>query len=145
MKLAEGDKEVLLAQWQTCVEMANSVSERRDSVNNLFVTLNLAIIAAISFIWDVQTIALLGSGIVVCTIWLFFINNYRELNKTKFDVINDIEKLLPVKPYTNEWKGLKKGRKYIESTKLERCFPVAFAVFYVGIFCFIVFSSKQGG
>lgn len=25
--------EVILAQWQTCVEMANSVSQRRDSFN----------------------------------------------------------------------------------------------------------------
>jgi hypothetical protein len=35
--------EVLLAQWQTCVEMANAVSERRDNMNNLFVTVNLAL------------------------------------------------------------------------------------------------------
>ena len=39
--------DVVLAQWQTCVEMANSISQRRDAMNNLFVTLNLAIIAAI--------------------------------------------------------------------------------------------------
>ena len=43
------DKEVLLSQWQTCVEMANSVSQRRDSMNNLFVTLNIALLAAKSF------------------------------------------------------------------------------------------------
>lgn len=26
--------ELILSQWQTCVEMANSVSQRRDSMNN---------------------------------------------------------------------------------------------------------------
>ena len=36
--------EVILAQWQTCVEMANSISQRRDMMNNIFVTLNLAIL-----------------------------------------------------------------------------------------------------
>lgn len=36
-------EETLLTQWQTCVEMANAVSQRRDAMNNLFVTLNLAI------------------------------------------------------------------------------------------------------
>lgn len=40
--------DLLSIQWQTCVEMANSVSQRRDTMNNLFVTLNLAIIAGIS-------------------------------------------------------------------------------------------------
>ena len=35
------DKELLLNQWQTCVDMANSVSQRRDNMNNIFITLNL--------------------------------------------------------------------------------------------------------
>lgn len=47
-------EETLLTQWQTCVEMANAVSQRRDAMNNLFVTLNLAIVAAASFIWDAK-------------------------------------------------------------------------------------------
>ena len=41
--------DVILAEWQTCVEMANSVSQRRYSMNNIFVTLNLAVITAVSF------------------------------------------------------------------------------------------------
>ena len=41
--------ELILAQWQTCVEMANSVSQRRDSMNNIFITLNLAILATIFY------------------------------------------------------------------------------------------------
>jgi|GEM_PF-6476309 len=48
------DKDALLSQWQTCVEMANSVSQRRDSMNNLFVTLNIALLAANSFLWDMK-------------------------------------------------------------------------------------------
>ena len=40
--------EIILAQWQTCVEMANSVSQRRDTTNNVFITINLAIVAAFS-------------------------------------------------------------------------------------------------
>ena len=58
-KISEEEKTALLSQWQTCVEMTNSISERRDNMNNLFVTLNLAIIATISFMWDTKTIALL--------------------------------------------------------------------------------------
>ena len=78
--IEEEQQETLLAQWQTCVEMANAVSERRDNMNNLFVTLNLAILAAISFIWDAKTIVLLVAGITVCIVWILFIRNFRELN-----------------------------------------------------------------
>lgn len=130
----------LLSQWQTCVEMANAVSERRDTMNNLFVTLNLAIVAAISFIWDGKTIVLLISGIAVCVVWILFIRNFRELNKAKFEIITKIEQQLPVSAFSAEWQTIKKSRKYIEGTKLEKAMPIAFCVLYIGIFVFIIIT-----
>ncbi|MBQ3378335.1 MAG: hypothetical protein IJM42_08060 [Synergistes sp.] len=144
-KISEEEKSALLSQWQTCVEMANSISERRDNMNNLFVTLNLAIIAAISFMWDTKTIALLVAGVVLCVVWMLFIKNFRELNKAKFDVINQMEKHLPAQPFIDEWEELKKSKKYIEGTKLERCFPIAFCLLYIAIFAIIMISAGQGG
>ena len=130
-------EETLLTQWQTCVEMANTVSQRRDAMNNLFVTLNLAIVAAASFIWDAKTIMLLVSGIIVCVVWIFFIRNFRELNRAKFEVINKLEQSLPVSAFSDEWQSLKKSKKYIEGTKLEKVLPYAFCVLYVVIFILI--------
>lgn len=130
-------EETLLTQWQTCVEMVNAVSQRRDAMNNLFVTLNLAIVAAASFIWDAKTIMLLVSGIIVCVVWIFFIRNFRELNRAKFEVINKLEQSLPVSAFSDEWQSLKKSKKYIEGTKLEKVLPYAFCVLYVVIFILI--------
>lgn len=144
-KISEEEKTILLGQWQTCVEMANSISERRDNMNNLFVTLNLAIIAAISFIWDTKTIGLLLAGIVLCVVWMLFIENFRELNKAKFDVINRMEALLPAHPFLEEWEELKKSKKYIEGTILERSFPVAFCVLYLAIIIIIIITAGKGG
>ncbi len=111
MKEAEDKTEIILAQWQTCVEMANSVSQRRDAMNNIFITLNLAIIAAVSITWNIKSLFILVAGIVVCTIWLLFIRNYKLLNAEKFNVINTIEKKLPVKPFNDEWEKLKNNKK----------------------------------
>lgn len=141
VKQGEEQQEQLLAQWQTCVEMANAVSQRRDAMNNLFVTLNLAIVAAVSFIWDTKTIALLVSGVIVCVVWVFFIRNFRELNKAKFEVINKLEQRLPVAAFSDEWQCLKKSRKYIEGTKLEKVMPFAFGILYIGIFFLVVLQG----
>lgn len=92
LKTIDDKIEIVLAQWQTCVEMANSVSQRRDTMNNIFVTLNLAIVAAISINWDMKSLFILVAGIVVCVIWLLFIRNYKLLNTEKFNAINEIEK-----------------------------------------------------
>lgn len=135
-------EDMLLDQWQTCVEMANAISQRRDTMNNLFVTLNLAIVAAISFMWDTKTIFLLIAGIIVCVVWILFIRNFRELNKAKFDVINKIEARLPIRAFDDEWQCLKNSKKYIEGTKLETSIPIAFAFLYVGIFIFIIATTN---
>ncbi len=127
----EDKTEIILAQWQTCVEMANSVSQRRDTMNNIFVTLNLAIIAAVSLTWDIKSLFILVSGIVVCIIWMLFIRNYKLLNTEKFNVINHIENKLPVKPFNDEWEKLKNNKKYVDGTKLERILPIMFIALYV--------------
>ena len=118
LKTTDDKTEIVLAQWQTCVEMANSVSQRRDTMNNIFVTLNLAIVAAISINWDVKSLFILVAGVVVSVIWLLFIRNYKLLNTEKFNVINDIEKKLPVKPFNDEWKRLEKNKKYQDGIQI---------------------------
>lgn len=147
LKNTDDKTEIILAQWQTCVEMANSVSQRRDTINNIFVTLNLAIIAAVSITLDLKSLFILAAGIVICIIWILFIRNYKLLNTEKFNVINDIEKKLPVKPFNDEWKKLKSNKKYRDSTKLENTLPIMFIVLYVIAIAAIVAIKcyTQGG
>lgn len=131
MKNTDDKTEIILAQWQTCVEMANSVSQRRDTMNNIFVTLNLAIVTAVSITWDIKSLFILTAGIVVCIIWILFIRNFKFLNTEKFNVINNIEKELPVKPFNDEWEKLSSNKKYKDSTKLEKALPIMFIVLYL--------------
>lgn len=147
MNKADEKTEIILAQWQTCVEMANSVSQRRDVMNNIFVTLNLAIVAAVSITWDIKSLFILIAGIVVCSIWLLFIRNYKLLNEEKFNVINTLEMRLPVKPFNDEWNKLNSNKKYKNSTKLEKTLPIMFIVLYViAIIAIIVIKfCTQGG
>lgn len=125
------DKELLLNQWQTCVDMANSVSQRRDNMNNIFITLNLAIIAAISITWDIKSLFILIVGITICILWILIIQNYKLLNTAKFNVINSIEEKLPSTPFKDKWQFLKNSKKYMDSTTLERILPITFIILYI--------------
>lgn len=135
------NREIILAQWQTCVEMANSISQRRDVMNNIFVTLNLAILASISFAWDFKIILVLIAGLIVCILWCSFIRNFKLLNAEKFNVILEIEKQLPVKPYSEEWKRLQKNRKYKDGTRLEKILPHMFILMYFTTICVIIITE----
>lgn len=123
--------ESIIAQWQTCVEMANATSQRRDTMNNIFVTLNLGILATVSFAWSPKSILLLIAGSVVCALWLCFIRNFKLLNTAKFEVINSLEKQLPAAPFRDEWEILQRTKKYYDGTKLERIIPITFICIYV--------------
>ncbi len=124
--------------WQTCVEMANSISQRRDAMNNLFVTLNIAVITAISWMWDIKTVFLCAAGLIICFVWLLYINNFKRLNTAKFQVIYDLEKEMGVSPFQDEWEILKNVKHYIEGTKLERIIPIAFAMVYIVVFVVLI-------
>lgn len=134
----EDKQQDVLAIWQTCVEMANGVSQRRDTMNNLFVTLNIAVIAAVSWMWDVKTVFLCVAGLVICVVWLLYINNFKRLNTAKFRVIYDLEERLGVTPFKDEWDILKKTKRYLEGTKLERILPIAFALGYAVVFVILI-------
>ena len=125
------DKELLLNQWQTCVDMANSVSQRRDNMNNIFITLNLAIMAAVSITWNIKSLFILIAGITICILWMLNIRNYKLLNTAKFNVINSIEEKLPSAPFKDEWQFLKNSKKYMDSTTLERILPITFIILYI--------------
>lgn len=130
----------ILEQWKVCVEAANATSQRRDSMNNLFASLNLAIFAAISFAWNMKSLVLLVAGTVLCIVWIIFINNYKLLNQEKFNVINSLECSLGRQPLNDEWEALKKCKKYKDATWLERIMPIAFVLIYITVMVIIICS-----
>ena len=125
------DVKSVLAQWQTCIEMANATSQRRDMMNNIFVTLNLGILSTVSFAWSPKFILLLCAGTIICGLWLCFIRNFKLLNSAKFEVIDSLERELPTAPFRDEWEILQKTKKYYDGTKLERIIPITFICIYV--------------
>ncbi len=135
------NEELLLNQWQTCVEMANEISHRRDTMNNLFVTINIALIAMISYVWSIKTIFVSLIGIVFCIVWIRFIINFKMLNKEKFNVINELESHLPVKPFNNEWNKLQNNKKYTDGTTIECILPSTFIITYI-IISIVLFVKK---
>ena len=121
----------VLEQWKTCVEMANNNTEKRTNTNNIFITINAALLAVVSFSLDYKSIILSLVGVAVCIVWLNSIESYKKLSSAKYHIINEIELQLPLKPFTYEWEVLKKEKKYLGLTKIEKVLPWLFIFLYV--------------
>ncbi len=121
---------VVLEQWKTCVEMANSNTEKRTNSNNIFITINAALLAVVSFSLDYKSIVLSIVGIAVCIVWLYSIEDYKKLSSVKYHIVNEIEQKLPLAPFTDEWEKLKNEKQYIGLTKIEKILPWLFILLY---------------
>src|SRR5262249_5620092 len=116
---------VELELYKLAVEMADRVSARRATANTFFLTVNTGLAALLGgkeLRWYVAV-----AGIFFALTWFLLLRSYRRLNAAKFQVILEMEKSLPVRPFTDEWEILKpktdaakRGRKYLELGQVER-------------------------
>ena len=51
-------------------------------------------------------------------------------DKYGYDIINEIEKQLPLAPFTNEWERLRLEHNYVGLTKIEKFLPWLFLTLY---------------
>ena len=133
----QDDFTLLLEQYKIYVEMADRVSQRRMSANTFFTSVNTLLFAVTSFLEGKETLWVWATGAlgcILCFAWYFTLNSYRQLNSGKFEVIYEVEKLLPLSGYAYEWEILQKGRrktKYWPLSHVEKIVPMVFFIAYI--------------
>ncbi len=142
------DKNNLLEQYKTYVESADKISDRRINVNTFFITLSSALITVMTIFFSNTYLLLLLAflGIIFSTLWFLNLKNYKQINSCKFNIIQDIEKYLPINLYKTEWNNLtktKSNKKYIPVSKLEMFLPFIFIIIYTAIIIYFLFSKIQ--
>jgi hypothetical protein len=150
--------------YKVAVEMADRISERRGRANAFFLTLNVALVAALGLAspeisnrsahsidhvlsarWGTFLLAIGGEAIAAA--WFLLLKSYRDLNRAKFSVIHEIEEKLPIRVFAREWELLRPHapdhwwrlwRRYAEFGVIERAVPIVFAAIYLTVVAFAV-------
>ena len=127
-------KIILIEQYKLYVEMMDRVTARRGQSNQFYLSIITALLGVIivfsdenSNIMHADFLFLLASviGIILCLSWLYNIDSYRQLNKIKFRVIEEIEEDLEFHCYKREWEIEKKEPiKYRRISSVERIIPI---------------------
>ena len=138
----------ILEMYKLHTEMADRVSQRRNTTNNLFVTINTSIITASIFIFAgnlpnkyIILVAIFILGIALSFVWKNLINSYKKLNTAKFKALDLLENKLPIKFYEIEYKAYQKLKRK-DFSDIEKCLPTIFMALYflgvliIGISCF---------
>ena len=137
--------------YKIYVEMADKISERRQTTNSFFLTLNSAVVALVgyvnisqgsgSFFW---LIAL--SGLILSFLWYRLIRSYKDINSGKFKVIHVIEKQLPLRCFDAEWTALGKGENpklYLPFTHVEIYVPWVFFLIHLLVLIQSIFNISS--
>jgi hypothetical protein len=139
----------LLEQYKLYIQTADRISERRQSANSFFLTVNTALIAFLGFVArpDVGSnpsvtshpplpwvLAVSAAGVVLCYTWYRLVRSYNGLNSGKFEVVHAIERKLPASPFEAEWEAVGKGddpNLYLPFTHVEIRIPWVFIALYI--------------
>jgi len=131
----------LLDQYRLYVEMADRVSQRRTAANTYFLSVNSAILAFVGYLTtesspDYMWLLALA-GCMLTLFWHSIVLSYRNLNTAKWQIVQDIEKRLPISPYDAEWDAVQRGknpRLYRPISHIESWVPAVFLVLHVIVF-----------
>ena len=142
-------------QYRIYLASAEKISDRRDSANRYFLTINSALLFAMGVVFrydpDDGVIIIIGLsllGVFMNIIFWALINSYRQLNRAKFALIQEMEEHLPVQLYAKEWHSLGEGQdpgRYRPFSKVEGYVPIVFGVFHFISLAYYTCSYIKGG
>lgn len=141
--------------YRRYVDSAEKTTDRRQSTNSFFLTVNTALIAltgylqlgdqgnVVSCYYGVTSMA----GMVLCWAWFVLIRSYRELNGAKFEVIGAMEARLPAAPFEAEWKIIKDEKKsnHLSFSHVESIVPWVFLALHAVVFLQVLPWGCTGG
>jgi len=116
------------------------VNDRRQGLNNYFLSINSALLGAIG--WVISTglphearsaiiLCVSGFGLTLCRLWLQLLKAYLGISKSKIAIVEELEDKAAVRPFTAQYE-LGKANSYpglnILESKVAQAFLIAHCV-----------------
>ena len=123
--------------YKIAIEMADKHSTRRLQINSFYaVFIGVIFTGIFKFLDKVsynRNFAIVGCvvGIIFCIIWFLQLRYFKHLNSIKFAIIQDIEKNMSIKIFTDEWSRFKQKNTSISTTQLEYAIPIILAIIFL--------------
>lgn len=136
--------ELIFQEYKMYAEQKENFIDRNFRTNRFYMISFVAIIFALIFTGNVVFMSFLSAtlifsliGISVCALWWMNVDSYNTLIKIKFaNVLEVIEEKLPVKPFTDEYKGIEEFRnnKVFMFSDIQKFIAVIGALFFFAVF-----------
>ena len=136
--------ELIFQEYRMYAEQKENFIDRNFRTNRFYMISFVAILFAMIFTGNVvfmskitATLVFSLIGIFVCALWWMNVDSYNTLIKVKFaNVLERIEEKLPVKPFTDEYKGIEefRNKKVFMFSDIQKLIAVFGALFFFAVF-----------
>ena len=136
--------ELIFQEYKLYAEQKENFIDRNFRTNRFYMISFVAIIFAMIFTGNVVFMSKISAtllfsliGISICALWWMNVDSYNILIKIKFaNVIEMLEEKLPVKPFTEEYKGIEdfRNKKVFMFSDIQKLIAVFGALFFFAVF-----------
>ena len=136
--------ELIFHEYKLYAEQKEKFIDRNFATNRFYMISFVLIIFAMIFTGNVVFMERLSAtllfsliGISICSLWWMNVDSYNILIKIKFaNVLEKFEEKLPVKPYTEEFKGIEdfRNQKVFLFSDIQKVIAIFGALFFFAIF-----------
>ena len=136
--------ELIFQEYKLYAEQKENFIDRNFRTNRFYMISFVAIIFAMIFTGNIVFMSRISAtlvfsliGISICALWWMNVDSYNTLIKIKFaNVIEKIEEKLPVKPFTDEYKGIEefRNKKVFMFSDIQKLIAVFGALFFFAVF-----------
>ena len=136
--------ELIFQEYRMYAEQKENFIDRNFRTNRFYMISFVAIILMMIYTNNVvfmekfsATLLFSLIGVSVCALWWMNVDSYNMLIKIKFaNVLEVIEEKLPVKPFTDEYKGIEefRNKKIFMFSDIQKIIAVIGALFFFAVF-----------
>lgn len=136
--------ELIFQEYKMYAEQKENFIDRNFKTNKFYMVSFVAIILMMIYTSNIVFMERISAtllfsllGISVCALWWMNVDSYNMLIKIKFaNVLEAIEEKLPVKPFTDEYKGIEefRNKKVFMFSDIQKIIAVFGALFFFAVF-----------
>lgn len=136
--------ELIFQEYKMYAEQKENFIDRNFKTNKFYMVSFVAIILMMIYTNNIVFMERISAtllfsllGISVCALWWMNVDSYNMLIKIKFaNVLEAIEEKLPVKPFTDEYKGIEefRNKKIFMFSDIQKIIAVIGALFFFAVF-----------
>lgn len=136
--------ELILREYKMYSEQKENFIDRNFKTNRFYMASIFVLIIALIYTGNIvflnkisATLVFALMGTAVSILWWMNVDSYNTLIKVKFaNVLERIEEKLPVKPFTDEYKGIEdfRNNKVFMFSDIQKLIAVVAALFFFAVF-----------